>query len=193
MSLPTVESIAIGADFNPNLKDWLSDQANHYGLRYLLAHADDGVIWGRIDDGILLTSHEVAPDISPKLREVTLQQCHLFSEQGELLLWKADRGWQARLIRTTAETGLDSINEAHILWGDTVERLTNDFTLMIEGEQGLQHVVPIPVTAKDAKNHQLRLCVRHYIDYDKNSGEARLALSRLVTLTCQPDDCEETL
>jgi hypothetical protein len=33
-----------------DLKQWLIKQASESNLRYLLAHADDGVIWGRFDD-----------------------------------------------------------------------------------------------------------------------------------------------
>ena len=47
-------------DFDPeNLISWLEGQAKTYKLKYLLAHADDGVIWGRVDKkGHLRTSYD---------------------------------------------------------------------------------------------------------------------------------------
>ena len=46
---------------------WLVEQMRAHDLKltYLLAHASDGVIWGRFDDEELITSHDVAPRHSP--------------------------------------------------------------------------------------------------------------------------------
>jgi len=45
---------------------WMLDRAQEFGLRYLLAHADDGVIWGRVDDenGLLnlITARDAASE-----------------------------------------------------------------------------------------------------------------------------------
>ena len=37
------------------LETWLAEQAHAHALSRLLAHADDGVIWGRVDAGVLST------------------------------------------------------------------------------------------------------------------------------------------
>jgi CRISPR-associated protein (TIGR03984 family) len=170
-----------------DVKKWLQKQAGIYGLKWLLAHADDGVIWGRIDNGELITSDTVAPEVSPPLRTETLQQGRLFATHGELLLWRdGDNHWHARLIRDADndETSKwqEAIDEFHILWGTHAQPLCHGFTLMIDGIQGLCHAVPIELVGEFSKeNRPLRLCVRHYIEEDED-GFARIVASRLVDL-----------
>ncbi|MCL1473248.1 CRISPR-associated protein Csx19 [Argonema antarcticum] len=167
---------------NDALKKWLTD----YHLTYLLAHADDGVIWGRFDNGKLTIANEVftKPDFYfPPLRLSTLQQCRIFGQQGEVLLWKYGEKWKWRFIGNPQE---DFIPESQILWGTQLEEEPkNGFTLVSDGSQGLKHAVPlinIPFSP-DKKNlyRPIRLEVRHYIDYD-DSGVAKIYLSRLVDL-----------
>ena len=172
--------IPVDSDFSSDPDTWLVAQARRYRLRYLLAHADDGVIWGRVDDDGLHTSHGVAPG-SPKLRASTLQQARLFSPAGELLLWRNDEGLQGRFVTDTNENTDDVIDEDQILWGDTVEDVKDGFTVVREGAQGMRHAVPIPVTAEQLKQHRLRLRVRHYVT-ENEDGEAIIMLSRLVQL-----------
>jgi len=50
---------------------WIEAQAKEHKLKYLLAHADDGVIWGHFSTGHLSTSNAVL-DQSPPLRLITL-------------------------------------------------------------------------------------------------------------------------
>jgi CRISPR-associated protein (TIGR03984 family) len=99
----------------------------------------------------------------------------LFGEAGELLLWRADDGWLARLIQEHPSEG-DPFDEYQLLWG-TRETFFPDvtFTLLREGAQGFHHAVPIEV----GLNQRVRLRVRHFIEYNPD-GEARIALSRLV-------------
>lgn len=85
---------------------WLSQRMQIHKLNYLLAHADDGVIWGRLDDERLNTSHDAAPEHAPPLRTETLQTARIFGPDGELLIWRDEMGaWTARLIsETTPDT-----------------------------------------------------------------------------------------
>ena len=93
-----------------DLKKWLAG----FQLTYLLAHADDGVIWGRFDDGKLTIANQVFTKHDfPKLRLLTLQQCRIFGYQGEVLLWKYGENWQWRFID---DSGKDKIEERQILW-----------------------------------------------------------------------------
>lgn len=172
-----IQPVSVENDFADEPAIWLFAQARQYGLGYLLAHADDGVIWGRIDADEL----HIAPT-SPSLRANTLQQARLFSSTGELLLWRSDSGWRARHVSDVAGSADDVIDEDQVLWGDTVVEATpNGFTLVREGSQGMRHAVPIAVTAEQLRQHKLRLRVRHYISNNED-GEARIALSRLVQL-----------
>lgn len=182
-NVPTITPTPISVDssFNDDPTSWLVKQAQEHGLRYLLAHTDEGVIWGRVDDDKLLTSHEVIPKYSPKLRAITVQQCRLFSQQGELLLWNDEGEWRARLVTDSNISEEHYIEEKQILWGDKVDRFDKKagFSLMREGAQGMRHAVPIHVLKEEAQNRRLRLIVRHFITYN-NDGEARVTISRLV-------------
>lgn len=172
--------VPVNSDFTTSPADWMVAQARAFGLRYLLGHADDGVIWGRIDSDRLHTSYGIAP-ASPLLRASTLQQARLFGPAGELLLWRTDDGWCARVVTDVSGNDDDVIDEDQILWGDTVETTKDDFTLLREGAQGMRHAAPIAVTVEQLKHHRLRLRVRHYIT-ENEDGEASITLSRLVQL-----------
>lgn len=177
----------INADPIGDVRDWLERQATTHNLRWLLAHADDGVIWGENRGGQLVTSDSVAPNISPALQAVTLQQGRLFSSEAELLLWRdGDNEWHARLIRPPRvgemPTFTETIDEPQILWGTDTQSLSNNFTLMSDGAQGLRHAVPFVVTGQyDERTRPLRLCVRHYLK-EEDRGFARIIASRLFDL-----------
>ncbi len=170
-----------------DVKKWLQKQAGIYGLKWLLALADDGVIWGRMDNGELITSDTVAPEVSPPLRIETLQHARLFNTHGELLLWRdGDNRWHARVIRDAKEeeapAWLEAIDESQILWGTDTRSLSNDFTLMSDGVQRLRHAVPLEVKGRFKEhNRPLRLGIRHYIAEDED-GFARIVASRLLYL-----------
>jgi hypothetical protein len=57
-----------------SLKKWIECKAKKHNLQYLLAHAEDGVIWGRFDNEKLKTSGDAFREFA-KLRSQTLQEC----------------------------------------------------------------------------------------------------------------------
>jgi CRISPR-associated protein (TIGR03984 family) len=167
---------------------WLAEQAGDAEC-YLLAHADDGLIWGKVENGILVTSHDAAQgtryeEVSPPLREVTLQTARLFNGNGEILLWRESEtlSWRARMIYAVNDsqeaTFVEAIDERQLLWGNQVEALSNNFTLLSDSGQGLRHITPVSIAAQALP---LRLRVRHLISED-DTGFARITASRLVTL-----------
>lgn len=179
----------------PSLYDWLQAKAKQDRqdkLQFLLAHAEDGVIWGIFDkDGNLSTanpsqdlfpnSEELFPKYKlPILRSQTLQQCRIFGNNSEVMLWKVGQNWKARSIEDGHLSNRDYIPEKQILWGTQKEDEKSEFTLVSDGSQGLKHAVPLTgITFKGKDSRPLRLQVRHYINYDE-SGVARIYLSRLV-------------
>ena len=173
------------------LRSWLEEQARTWKLNYLLAHAEDGVIWGRFDSGKLTTAEQIfhQPEFNvyfPSLRVFTLQQCRIFGEHGEVLLWRTSETWRSRLVQDNSE--VDKISERQILWGTHGEKRDN-FTLLKHGSQGLRHAVPLS-EIELGDRHQLInpvcLIVHHYITYD-DDGVARISLSRLVDLTTEKE------
>lgn len=178
------ETLTIGN--RGNVREWLREMAIRHSLRWLLAHADDGVIWGENRDDGLVISHDVTPGISPPLRVATLRQARLFSATGELQLWRDDDEWKACLIRVprTDEpaTFTESIDETQILWGGTARQLENRFTLLSDGGQGLRHTVPLTIEERADGDRPLRLHVRHYLGED-DLGFVTIVASRLVDLS----------
>lgn len=172
-------------DFNANLRIWFQGQTSVGKSAWFIAHADDGVIWGRIQDGQLITSDTAFPRVSPPLRAITLQQARIFGQNAEVRIWRDNAGFRA--CRLADQPNNDSaIEEANILWGTQLEGKANGFSLVSDGRQGLNHAVPIDVPetafkAKDRMTRPLRLEIRHYLTYDED-GQARISLSRLVNL-----------
>ena len=190
--------------FADNPTEWLSRQMQAHKLKYLLAHADDGVIWGRFDGQQLTTSHDVAPN-SPPLQKKTLQTARVFAPAGELLIWRDEAGeWAARLIAEITETNTTdeqanhpstetsqsapkvewtkAFDEYQILLGTNTKPPDRGFTLMSEGSQGLFHALPLNFTGQISEQvRPLRLVVRHYLKADDN-GFLRVNASRLVDL-----------
>lgn len=176
-----------------NLQIWLGTQAKKHNLSYLLAHADDGVIWGRFDNESLITADKVNhPKFQglPALRLSTLQQCRMFGQQGEVLLWKSNGILKARLLSDVDIEGKEIVSsenrvkEHQLLWG-THGIQQDGFTLLRDGTQGLKHAIPIADDIQLGDKGQLKnkacLVVNHYIEYDSD-GLARINLSRLVDL-----------
>lgn len=175
--LRQIQSLPVPDNLETELRPWLTAQARTFHLNWMLAHADDGVIWGEIrDDGLHLSS-DAFPDISPPLRAVTLQQARLLGRTAELLLWRDGAGWRARVIQDgTGENG-EYYDESHLLWGDRAEDHKDGFLLLRQGNEGLRHAPPLPQDAP----LPARLRVRHYLAYDPD-GQAYIAFSRLVAL-----------
>lgn len=165
------------------LSQWLVDRAKQHNLKWLLAHADDGVIWGYLDeDAALRLSGEVFPHVSPPLRGETLQQARLFAEHGELLLWRDAAGWHTRLVvEDTQGTNQKVFDEAYLLWGNKVkdEDSQGGFALLSHGQEGLRHAIPQTLPAGEPSP---KLKVRHVIAYDRD-GQAYVALGYLRAIT----------
>lgn len=191
-----LSSTEISFNSESSFNNWLVAQATTHQLTYLLAHAADGVIWGRFADGTLTTADQVGfkeVDLPP-LRLDNLQECRLFGPQGEVLLWRGAKGWRSRHLSAAWEQPYlaagDCITEKQLLWG-THGTTEKEFTLLRDGAQGLKHAVPISeiITFDSSANNKLaeplRLIVRHYIKYDPEDGIAQIFLSRLVNFISQ--------
>jgi CRISPR-associated protein (TIGR03984 family) len=196
----TVEPAPIPVEGIDDVKTWLEEQLKPEGKyslakhhwKWLLAHTEQGVVWGRVtDDGSLITSfdaakmHKTAADYCPELRTDLLQQARLFGDEAELLLWRdGDGDLRARLIREAqageTPTWTEAFDEAQLLWGTTSMSLADGFTLLTDGVVGLRHAVPIVVTGQAEEPYRLaRLIVRNYLKEDE-TGFVRVVASRLV-------------
>jgi len=184
---------------------WLEREAKRLNLGpqvWLLAHAVDGIVWGRLDGtGSLQTSTGISTtnrsSSSPELMSLTLLEARLFGANAQLHLWRneddmASNPFFACCIRDEAGGAVDdahgdAFDEYHHLWGTDAEGWQDGFTLLTDGQVGLRHTVPIDVPAsafdpKRASYRPVKLCVRHYLDFYEETGEAFIAGSRLVSI-----------
>lgn len=172
--------------FGANPGTWLLKQAAKHGLTTLLAHADDGVIWGEAKHGRLHLSSECFPTVSPPFREVTLQECRLFGPNAELYVWRGgEGGWRARTVRDGVGELMFSFDEYQVLWGTRRDDEQGGFTLVSDGARGHRHAPPVPgdnLSFVESDHRPLRLQVRHYLVIDPDTGLVTVGLSRLVSV-----------
>jgi len=161
------------------LRAWIVQQAQP-DMALLLAHADDGVIWGKVVDQNLALAGDAFSEVRVALHPKTLQQLRLFGPVGELLIWQTAEGFAGRLIADGKESPSASFEDHQWLWG-TRNRDKDDpkgiFTLLVDGKQGLRHAPPITGLGDD----RVMLTLRHYVDYDAE-GQAHIIASRLTGL-----------
>lgn len=180
MTWRTIQTIVYSLSDDPDIPDPLEaiqTQAALDRYTYLLAHSDDGVIWGFWDGSQLLLSSDKFPAVSPPLRAETLWEARLFGDKAEWFLWREDSVWRGREIQDWQGNPGQCYDEDQLLWGTLVEVSQPPFTLLREGEQGIRHAPPKPFTAP----RSLHLRVRHYLAEDA-SGAIYVRLSRLVDL-----------
>lgn len=181
------EETEIGLKEDCALADWLSQQSIQAGTcAWLLAFADDVVIWGKAESGKLL-------ETSAPLTPATLQTLHLFGEKGELRLWKQAGRLTGCWLKD--QTGVESYDLAYMLWGTQVEKpdktqaeesnkpqvekLSATFSRVADGRQGLSHSVPLPLANVNLSKRPLRLMIRNYLAED-GDGQVFVSCSRLV-------------
>jgi len=176
------------AMFSPDLPTWLVAHAPPEAP-YLLAHATDGVIWGRVDGGRLIRAGEAFPGepaIDVALRSETLQTARLFGPEGELYVWRVGSRFGYRLLVDEVggpETAVFADQQR--LWGTRGERGRENraagFTLLVDGRQGLRHAPPVVGLMPDQR---VALRLQHYVAYDA-VGQAYVSESRLVDLVIE--------
>lgn len=152
-------------------------EGNHL---YLLAHLDDGVIWGYVTDKTLQLSSQAFPDISPELHAAKLWELRLFGTDGEWHVWRSGEKLFSQTITEGMGNPKAAFDEEYILWGTIADGDSkNGFQPFFESNLGIVHTPPAEV--KTSERHSLKLVVRHYVEHDE-SGAAYVKISRLVDL-----------
>ena len=176
-----LESAAIPTSFADAPGTWLTQWAQQLASAdetvYVLIHADDGVLWGKIIDATVVTAP--ADPWVPTLRTKTVQQCRVFGSRGELFIWReAEDRWHGRVLIEEA-ANYCTIEEEQVLWGEMAKASTSSFTPLFEEGEGMHQVVPLIVTqAQVHAQHRVFLSVRHYLSED-DDGQSRIVYSRL--------------
>ncbi len=201
--LPKILPQTVPPNFADNNAGWLTERAAEFldfnETGYVLIHADDGVLWGRIEGKQLITPPE--SDWTPKLRSVTIQQCRVFGEKGELFVWRESEGaWKGRLLIEDNSTYRPKEKKA-ILYGSqtTGQSAPPGFTPLIETGVGMRQIIPIQVPEeawkpeKASKNDERKfksnwramLTVVEYLTED-DEGQVIIACSRLKAIEAAP-------
>jgi CRISPR-associated protein (TIGR03984 family) len=170
-------------------RDWFSNLINS-DRPYLLAFCDDGVIWGTKFEGKLVLSNDIDSDAYACLCWGALQQAFIFGENDEIRLFRGeafydDQGgeqlgkWQAVRILDGGEV----ISESQILWGDELAgKLESGFIRVRDNTKGIAEQV-MPLDREELQQGEcIRLDVHHIVEFNNDTGEARIALSRLAGL-----------
>lgn len=189
--LPKINRDYKAPEKNENLRDWLEKQMNAT-RKFLLAFADDGVIWGIYQEGLKTAPQSFDKKVRRELRGETMQQAYVFGEKDEVCLFRVGQEWKAVQIEDV--DGQDVIDEYHVLWGNEVIGAPIDGFAHVRDriQQSMDDALPIvfeePINLDEKAP---RLLVRHFIEYDMNdseedTGEARVYLSRLVKLGVGP-------
>ena len=90
----------------------------------MLAHALDGVIWGRQDT----SGNWDYPPTSPELRLETLQQIRVFNLNRELYAWKTHNTWYFRIIKDgIGDIEYKVMDESHLLSGTSNHNIEDKF------------------------------------------------------------------
>ena len=163
------------------------------GTQWLLAHCDDGVVWGRREREAWQLSSKPFPNVSPQPSEENLQQLRLFGKEREVLIWRAENGFQGRILMDVEASDVPKdllpMREDQILVGDRLLDGPCDGFSLVGEAGGARHAVPIDCKEGDFKKHEkirerpdwpLRLAVKHYLTQDEETGTVRIAVSRLV-------------
>lgn len=161
-----------------NPLEGLEDRAVKGKYEYLLAHLDDGVVWGSVKDDLLKLSSP------PELRIETLWELRLFGETSEWHAWRVEDQWFACTVADNVDKSIEmkALDEQYILWGTDPaegEAPKEGFYPVQEADLGIMHSPPIEM--KNGR-HSLKLSVRHYLDNDE-TGSVYVKLSRLMGLS----------
>ena len=191
-TIDTKPFATLPADLRAWLEEYAARDQGKLRFRWLLAHCDDGVIWGELRDGTLHLSSDAFPMRGLALRGATLQQARLFGSQAELLIWRGPRDqWHASLRRDDQGDEVECIDEPQLLWGylgedDPPPPEHDGFVQLHEGSQGIVHAPPLGDSPLPTEQRRVSLLLRHYLAEDPDTGVVRIGHSRLVKVCTPP-------
>lgn len=160
-----------------------SKQPTNASYSWLLAHCDDGILWGKWDSGWKLATS--AFNFCPTLQRdgSNVQQLRLFGDDEELLLWRTSDGLKGRVLKDSqipTDESLKPSVEKVIVMGNKVEESVGDFSRVTD-LSGRWQILPWSIS-KANERYPLRLVIKHYYEKDDCTGAVRIAGSRLVQL-----------
>lgn len=131
------------------------------------------VLFGKIENSLLVFPGGKAPDLDRDLREI-----RLFNKGRELYLYRTETGFRYRRRIDGIGAPAEYIEAQQVLWGTTGD-IHGGWTTLSE-KRGIDLTVPIEAPRVD-KKRRVVLVTRNYIT-DSNIGQAGITDCRLVEL-----------
>lgn len=145
-----------------------------HGDATILGHAFDGVLWGLVCSGRVVT-----PEGGALLRAGTLLDLRVFNEARELRVWRGESALLACEVRESSEGGLELAafqeRDYLLLSGPKKAAIEGDFA-RLEGRAGQTHTPPLIEGRAPAK-----IRVRHYLRQNEQ-GMLQMAEHRILSL-----------
>jgi CRISPR-associated protein (TIGR03984 family) len=146
------------------------------GDAWVLGHAFDGVLWGILREGKLVTPpEELGP---PVLRAETLLDLRIFDPTEELRVWRVEGRLEACVVREAAsgEPFQAKQDRAYALLGSHRAGVRRGAFVELRGPAGQRHTPP------GDRLRPERLEVRHYLRADPETGLLAMAEHRLLNV-----------
>lgn len=150
----------------------------------LLGTADDGVLWGRLQQGRLRLAKEVL-GVGGSLCPVRLQSLRLFSREGELRLRRSAGALSWAFVAEDSQVPALYQDVRHPLLGKAKEEPPKEDFTLLHGSEGERHAPPLLLTPKDRGY----LALRRYYQQDE-AGLYRLTECRYLALTKEEESHE---
>lgn len=168
-------------DFTSDASKWLVAQPPVGDSAWLLAYADDGVIWGEVKAGKLIQAYEIFGESFPKLEAETLQHAHLFGSLGEIRIFRQAGKLKAVRLEEEEDEECDAFTRSYILWGDKQKNEKDGWSWVEDGQLGIHQALPLSYPV-GKRGRIFRLEVRYYLQYEPDHGQASVGASRLLAL-----------
>lgn len=166
-----------------------TDLGSGLGLRWLLAHGEEGVTWGRrASAGEWQLASTRFPEVAPPVRPETLSTLRLFGPEQEVLVWRTDGELRGRRASDDSDAVPDWLRprpERRVVLGDRLIERRDGFC-RVASATGAEQVLPFDLRQEQFRGRSpLRLVVRHHFESLAESGVVRVALTRLVDLVVE--------
>ena len=164
---------------------FISNKAPDYNAGFAVCRLYHAVHFGRIIADDIVFYPGVSPDYSRDLN-----QLRLFSETGELLIWRKGSGQFMYRIRKDGVGDIDAVyvEAEQILWGTNVRTPEPGWVELFE-DRGIRLVIPSdivhsPEGTSTKLNNRYILKTRNYIEYNQ-IGQAGYVDCRFVALALE--------
>lgn len=153
------------------------------GSGWVLGHAMDGLLWGKIAAGRMVLANDADPTWGAPLKRANLLDLRVFNRTKEMRIWPADGMLQCCLVYESQGEAPSLAYDEHQIFIAGKRRAFLEangvkFSL-IEGPSGQCHAIPVDW---NGERQIQRLWVRHYVFPRNDNGMLAVTESRLLDI-----------